>query len=127
MAKSKRPGKKPPAPRAARPNPRSMPMRDQIRAKADAISAAVARVDQKINRILLALLLVLAVLWIAKPAVFGLICRYAIIMLLGFSMTLNGLAGYRKSRCLLREQPAPGGLIYDRKDPRRRFFRRPQR
>ncbi len=98
MAKSKRPGKKPPAPRAARPNPRSMPMRDQIRAKADAISAAVARVDQKINRILLALLLVLAVLWIAKPAVFGLICRYAIIMLLGFSMTLNGLAGYRKSR-----------------------------
>lgn len=98
MAKSKRPGKKGPAPRAARPNPRSMPMRDQIRAKADAISAAVARVDQKINRILLALLLVLAVLWIAKPAVFGLICRYAIIMLLGFSMTLNGLAGYRKSR-----------------------------
>lgn len=98
MAKSKRPGKKPPAPRAARPNPRSMPMRDQIRAKADAISAAVARVDQKINRILLVLLLVLAVLWIAKPAVFGLICRYAIIMLLGFSMTLNGLAGYRKSR-----------------------------
>lgn len=98
MAKSKRPGKKPPAPRAARPSPRSMPMRDQIRAKADTISAAVARVDQKINRILLALLLVLAVLWIAKPAVFGLICRYAIIMLLGFSMTLNGLAGYRKSR-----------------------------
>lgn len=98
MAKSKRPGKKPPAPRAARPDPRAMPMRDQIRAKADAISAAVARVDQKINRILLALLLVLAVLWIAKPAVFGLICRYAIIMLLGFSMTLNGLAGYRKSR-----------------------------
>ena len=46
----------------------------------------------------LVLLLVLAVLWIAKPAVFGLICRYAIIMLLGFSMTLNGLAGYRKSR-----------------------------
>lgn len=98
MAKSKRPGKKPPAPRAARPNPRAMPMRDQIRAKADTISAAVARVDQKINRILLVLLLVLAVLWIAKPAVFGLICRYAIIMLLGFSMTLNGLAGYRKSR-----------------------------
>lgn len=98
MAKSKRPGKKPPAPRAARPNPRSTPMRDQIRAKADTISAAVARVDQKINRILLVLLLVLAVLWIAKPAVFGLICRYAIIMLLGFSMTLNGLAGYRKSR-----------------------------
>lgn len=98
MAKSKRSGKKPPAPRAARPNPRAMPMRDQIRAKADAISAAVARVDQKINRILLVLLLVLAVLWIAKPAVFGLICRYAIIMLLGFSMTLNGLAGYRKSR-----------------------------
>ena len=98
MAKSKRPGKKPPAPRAARPNPRAMPMRDQIRAKADAISAAVARVDQKINRILLVLLLVLAVLWIAKPAVFSLICRYAIIMLLGFSMTLNGLAGYRKSR-----------------------------
>ena len=98
MAKSKRSGKKWPAPRAARPNPRSMPMRDQIRAKADAISAAVARVDQKINRILLVLLLVLAVLWIAKPAVFGLICRYAIIMLLGFSMTLNGLAGYLKSR-----------------------------
>ena len=98
MAKSKRPGKKPPAPRAARPNPRSTPMRDQIRAKADAISAAVARVDQKINRILLVLLLVLAVLWIAKPAVFGLICRYAIIMLLGLSMTLNGLVGYRKSR-----------------------------
>lgn len=98
MAKSKRPGKKPPAPRAARPSPRTMPMRDQIRAKADAISAAVARVDQKINRILLVLLLVLAVLWIAKPAIFGLICRYAIIMLLGFSMTLNGLAGYRKSR-----------------------------
>lgn len=98
MAKSKRPGKKPPAPRAARPNPRTTPMRDQIRAKADTISAAVARVDQKINRILLVLLLVLAVLWIAKPAVFGLICRYAIIMLLGFSMTLNGLAGYRKSR-----------------------------
>ena len=48
--------------------------------------------------VILALLLVLAVLWIAKPAVFGLICRYAIIMLLGFSMTLNGLAGYRKSR-----------------------------
>mgnify|MGYP001028882795 CR=1 FL=1 len=40
MAKSKRSGKKGPAPRAARPNPRSMPMRDQIRAKADAISAA---------------------------------------------------------------------------------------
>ena len=98
MAKSKRSGKIGPAPRAARPNPRSMPMRDQIRAKADTISAAVARVDQKINRILLVLLLVLAVLWIAKPAVFGLICRYAIIMLLGFSMTLNGLAGYRKSR-----------------------------
>lgn len=98
MAKSKRPGKKPPAPRAARPSPRTTPMRDQIRAKADTISAAVARVDQKINRILLVLLLVLAVLWIAKPAVFGLICRYAIIMLLGFSMTLNGLAGYRKSR-----------------------------
>lgn len=98
MAKSKRSGKKGPAPRAARPSPRTMPMRDQIRAKADAISAAVARVDQKINRILLVLLLVLAVLWIAKPAVFGLICRYAIIMLLGFSMTLNGLAGYRKSR-----------------------------
>lgn len=98
MAKSKRPGKKGPAPRAARPSPRTTPMRDQIRAKADTISAAVARVDQKINRILLALLLVLAVLWIAKPAVFGLICRYAIIMLLGFSMTLNGLAGYRKSR-----------------------------
>lgn len=98
MAKSKRSGKKGPAPRAARPSPRSMPMRDQIRAKADTISAAVARVDQKINRILLVLLLVLAVLWIAKPAVFGLICRYAIIMLLGFSMTLNGLAGYRKSR-----------------------------
>ena len=73
-------------------------MRDQIRAKADTISAAVARVDQKINRILLVLLLVLAVLWIAKPAAFGLICRYAIIMLLGLSMTLNGLAGYRKSR-----------------------------
>lgn len=98
MAKSKRPGKKGPAPRAARPNPRTTPMRDQIRAKADTISAAVARVDQKINRILLVLLLVLAVLWIAKPAVFGLICRYAIIMLLGLSMTLNGLAGYRKSR-----------------------------
>lgn len=98
MAKSKRPGKKGPAPRAARPSPRTTPMRDQIRAKADTISAAVARVDQKINRILLVLLLVLAVLWIAKPAVFGLICRYAIIMLLGFSMTLNGLAGYRKSR-----------------------------
>lgn len=98
MAKSKRSGKKGPAPRAARPSPRATPMRDQIRAKADTISAAVARVDQKINRILLVLLLVLAVLWIAKPAVFGLICRYAIIMLLGFSMTLNGLAGYRKSR-----------------------------
>lgn len=98
MAKSKRPGKKPPAPRAARPNPRATPMRDQIRAKADTISAAVARVDQKINRILLVLLLVLAVLWIAKPAAFGLICRYAIIMLLGLSMTLNGLVGYRKSR-----------------------------
>lgn len=98
MAKSKRPGKKGLAPRAARPSPRTTPMRDQIRAKADTISAAVARVDQKINRILLVLLLVLAVLWIAKPAVFGLICRYAIIMLLGFSMTLNGLAGYRKSR-----------------------------
>ena len=98
MAKSKRPGKKGPAPRAARPSPRTTPMRAQIRAKADTISAAVARVDQKINRILLVLLLVLAVLWIAKPAVFGLICRYAIIMLLGFSMTLNGLAGYRKSR-----------------------------
>ena len=98
MAQSKRSGKKGPAPRAARPSPRTTPMRDQIRAKADTISAAVARVDQKINRILLVLLLGLAVLWIAKPAVFGLICRYAIIMLLGFSMTLNGLAGYRKSR-----------------------------
>ena len=98
MARSKRSGKKPPAPRAARPSPRSTPMRDQIRAKADAISAAVARVDQKINRILLVLLLALAVLWIARPEAFGLICRYAIVMLLGFSMTLNGLVGYRKSR-----------------------------
>ena len=35
---------------------------------------------------------------LGAAAIFGLICRYAIIMLLGFSMTLNGLAGYRKSR-----------------------------
>lgn len=98
MAKSKRSGgKKRPAPRTAPAARRSLPLRQQIQARAEGFSAAVARVDKKINRILLAILLVLVVLWVcrllpAEPV------RYTIIALFGFSLMLNGLSTYGKTR-----------------------------
>lgn len=98
MAKSKHSGKKKSAaPRTAAPRTRSNPLRQQIRAKADSISAAVARVDHKINRVLLVMLAVLVVLWLCK-VLSGIIVRYAIITLLGFSLALNGLSAYRNTR-----------------------------
>lgn len=98
MAKSKHSGKKKgAAPRASAPKPRTNPMREKIRAKADAISASVARVDQKINRVLLALLLIFVVLWLCK-VLSGTIVRYIIIALFGFSLALNGLSAYRNTR-----------------------------
>ncbi len=98
MAKSKRSGgKKRPAPRTAPAARRFLPLRQQIQARAEGFSAAVARVDKKINRILLAILLVLVVLWVcrllpAEPV------RYTIIALFGFSLMLNGLSAYGKTR-----------------------------
>lgn len=98
MAKSKHSGrKKGAAPRTAQPQRRSNPLRQQIHAKADAISAAVARVDHKINRVLLAILAVLVVLWLCK-ILSGTLARYAIITLLGISLALNGLSAYRNTR-----------------------------
>ena len=53
--------------------------------------------DKYLNRILLALLLAVAVLWLCK-ALPALTARYLLIALLGVSLALNGISGYRNSR-----------------------------
>lgn len=71
--------------------------RERLRARADEISLQFARMDKYLNRVLLALLLAVAVLWLCK-ALPALTARYLLIALLGVSLALNGISGYRNSR-----------------------------
>ena len=65
--------------------------RERLHARADEISLQFARMDKYLNRVLLALL------WLCK-ALPALTARYLLITLLGASLALNGISGYRNSR-----------------------------
>ena len=99
MSKSK-PAKRRPPQYVPKERPSSRPgltPRERLRARADEISLQFARVEKYLNRVLLALLLAVTVLWLCKllPA---LTARYLLITLLGASLALNGISGYRNSR-----------------------------
>ena len=73
------------------------PRRQKLHLMADEISYKFSKMSPKINRVLLALLAVIVVLWLVKvlPA---LTARYLIIAIMGASLALNGISGYRQSK-----------------------------
>lgn len=97
-----KPSKSKPRPRAAqpqKPDPYAgmSPARKKLHARADEISLQFSRLQKPLNRVLLAVFGVVVILWIcgvigADPA------RYLIIALLGVSLAVGGLSGYRQSR-----------------------------
>ena len=79
------------------PYPGMSPVRKKLHAQADEISLRFSRVEKRLNRVLLAVFALVAVLWIAKvlPADTA---RYCIIAFVGVSLAVNGISGYRQSR-----------------------------
>lgn len=73
------------------------PARRKLHENADRLSREFARVEQTVNRVLLALFAVVVVLWIFK-VMQGQVARHLIISLLGISLGVNGISGYRQSR-----------------------------
>lgn len=73
------------------------PRRQKLHQQADEISARFAVMSPKINRVLLAVLAIVVVLWIFKVMA-PLTARYLIIAIMGVSLAINGLSGYRQSK-----------------------------
>jgi len=73
------------------------PRRRKLHENADRLSREFARVEKTVNRVLLAMFAVVVVLWIFK-VMQGQVARYLIICLLGVSLGVNGISGYRQSR-----------------------------
>ncbi len=71
--------------------------RRKLHERADEISARFAAMDQYLNRVLLVIFLVVVVLWAVK-VIPALSARYAIVAILGATLGINGLAGYRNSK-----------------------------
>ncbi len=71
--------------------------RRKLHQRADRISDQFAAVDKTANRILLVILVVLALLWAFK-VIPTLSARYAIIMVLGCTLGLNGIVAYKEHR-----------------------------
>ena len=73
------------------------PARRKLHENADRLSRDFARVEQTVNRVLLALFAVVVLLWIFK-VMQSQAARYLIIALMGISLGVNGISGYRQSR-----------------------------
>ena len=73
------------------------PARRKLHENADRLSREFARVEQTVNRVLLALFAVVVLLWIFK-VMQSQVARYLIIALMGISLGVNGISGYRQSR-----------------------------
>lgn len=73
------------------------PGRQKLHRMADEISYKFSRISPTVNRVLLAILAILVVLWAFKvmPA---LTARYLIIAIMGISLAINGISGYRQSK-----------------------------
>ncbi len=71
--------------------------RRKLHERADEISAQFASMSKYLYRILLVIFLVIVVLWAVKvmPAQSA---RYTIVAILGATLGINGLAGYRNSK-----------------------------
>ena len=73
------------------------PNRRKLHENAERLSREFGRVEQTVNRVLLALFAVVVVLWVCK-VMQGQVARYLIIALMGISLGVNGISGYRQSK-----------------------------
>ena len=73
------------------------PRRQKLYLLADEISYKFAKMAPKINRVMLALFAVIVVLWIVKVMA-PLTARYLIIAIMGASLAIDGISGYRQSK-----------------------------
>lgn len=73
------------------------PRRQKLHLMADEISYKFAKMSPQINRVLLAVFAVIVVLWLFKVMA-PLTARYLIIAIMGVSLAINGLSGYRQSK-----------------------------
>lgn len=96
MSKEKRNKK---APQANREDPYAhMSLaRQRLHRRADEISAQFGRMSTTINRVLLAVFALVVVLMVCK-VIPSMTARYLIIAIMGASLAINGLAGYRQSK-----------------------------
>ncbi len=73
------------------------PQRRKLHLMADEISCKFAKMSPTINRVLLVLLAVFVALWAFKVMA-PLTARYVIIAIMGVSLAINGISGYRQSK-----------------------------
>lgn len=73
------------------------PRRQKLHLMADEISYKFSKFSPTINRVLLVILAILVVLWIFKT-IPALTARYLIIAIMGVSLAINGISGYRQSK-----------------------------
>ncbi len=73
------------------------PSRQKLHRRADEISAQFEKMSKPVNRVLLAVF-ALVVILLAFKVLPSMTARYLIIAIMGASLGINGLAGYRQSR-----------------------------
>lgn len=73
------------------------PGRRKLHLMADEISYKFSKLSPTVNRVLLVLLVIVAALWLFKMMA-PLTARYLIIAMMGASLAINGISGYRQSK-----------------------------
>ena len=96
MSKQKKRNNKKKEP-AANPYAHMSPRRQKLHLMADDISYKFSKMSPQINRVLLVIFAVIVVLWIVKVMA-PLTARYLIIAIMGASLAINGISGYRQSK-----------------------------
>ena len=73
------------------------PRRQKLHLMADEISYKFSKISPTVNRVLLAVLAIVVALWAFKVMA-PLTARYLIIAIMGASLAINGISGYRQSK-----------------------------